>query len=205
MQLIEHEVVRESSRSPERSARISSLVWLNLFCLDAPLVAITWQWLFGRSFGISLTASSRAALFLTAWLIYLADRLADTWALRSDDPRSLRQAFCERYSVLYVGHILSRTHRSLDHLAPAEPCHCSHRNDGRHALAWISGGKLLVRQNLALVPGKGNLCWILVRGWNNYGTPPADSSLTLVHRSFSPLRRAVFFELHQHRGLGART
>lgn len=102
MQSVEEEVVTESSRPPEPRARISPIVWLNLLCLDAPFVAITWQWLFARSFGVSITASSRAALFLTAWLIYLADRLADTWALRLDDPRSLRQVFCRRYRGPYV-------------------------------------------------------------------------------------------------------
>lgn len=102
MQSVEEEVVTESSRPPEPRARISPIVWLNLLCLDAPFVAITWQWLFARSFGVSITASSRAALFLTAWLIYLADRLADTWALRLDDPRSLRQVFCRRYRGPYA-------------------------------------------------------------------------------------------------------
>ena len=99
---MEQELVTESSLPPTARARISPIVWLNLLCLDAPFVAITWQWLFARSFGVSITTSSRAALFLTAWLIYLADRLADTWALRPDDPRSLRQVFCQRYRGAYV-------------------------------------------------------------------------------------------------------
>ena len=37
---------------------------------------------------------ARAALFLTAWLIYLIDRLADALSLQADSPRSVRQQFC---------------------------------------------------------------------------------------------------------------
>ena len=41
----------------------SPVIWLNLFCLDAPLVALAWQWLFARSFGAHLTWPLRAAAF----------------------------------------------------------------------------------------------------------------------------------------------
>jgi hypothetical protein len=84
------------------SARTSPIVWLNLVCLDAPVVAVTWQWLFAQRFHIALTASLRGALFLTAWLIYLADRLADTWALRANGPCSLRQKFCQRHQHAWI-------------------------------------------------------------------------------------------------------
>lgn len=86
--------------------RPSPIVWLNLVCLDAPIVAITWQWLFGRSFHLSISMPTRVALFLTAWLIYLADRLADTWSLRINEPRSLRQQFCQRYQTRWFGAIV---------------------------------------------------------------------------------------------------
>ena len=75
------------------------VVWLNLFCLDAPLVALVWQWLFARSFGAHLNWSLRALLFLTAWLIYLGDRFADTIRLRADSPRSERHQFCQEHMV----------------------------------------------------------------------------------------------------------
>jgi hypothetical protein len=57
----------------DAGARYSPVVWLNLLCLDAPIVAVTWQWLFARTFGAHLNLSLRVLLFLTAWLIYLAD------------------------------------------------------------------------------------------------------------------------------------
>src|SRR5947207_6720630 len=79
------------------------LVWLNVVCLDAPLVAVAWQWLFASSFHIAVSASARDALFLTGWLIYLIDRLADSLSLRADSAKSLRQQFCLRHAKLWMG------------------------------------------------------------------------------------------------------
>src|SRR4051794_27765927 len=79
--------------------RYSPVVWLNLLCLDAPIVAVAWQWLFARTFGADLDLSLRLLLFLTAWLIYLADRFADTIRLPADCPISLRHRFCRAHMV----------------------------------------------------------------------------------------------------------
>ena len=84
----------------------SPLVWLNLVCLDAPLVSVTWLWLFARTFHRSLPSASWIALFLTAWLIYLADRLADTRSLPEDAPRSLRHQFCLRHRQIWIGGLI---------------------------------------------------------------------------------------------------
>ena len=70
------------------------LTWLNLVCLDAPLVAVSWALLFARAFDVSLAVPALGALFLTAWLIYLADRLGDSFAVTAGAPSSLRQRFC---------------------------------------------------------------------------------------------------------------
>jgi hypothetical protein len=75
--------------------RYSPVIWLSLLCLDAPLVALMWQWLFARTYDVKLDFSSRAALFLTAWLIYLVDRWVDTIELPSEAPMSLRHRFCK--------------------------------------------------------------------------------------------------------------
>ena len=75
------------------------VVWLNLLCLDAPIVAVAWQWLFARTFGAELDFSLRALLFLTAWLIYLADRFADTIKLPPNAPISLRHQFCRDHII----------------------------------------------------------------------------------------------------------
>lgn len=77
----------------------SPVVWLNLLCLDAPIVAVAWQWLFARTFGAQLDFPLRALLFLTAWLIYLADRFADAIKLPPESPSSLRHRFCRAHTV----------------------------------------------------------------------------------------------------------
>jgi hypothetical protein len=81
-------------------------VWLNLLCLDAPLVAVAWLWLFARTFHIPLRAGNGVALFLTAWLIYLGDRFADCASLKPGFPRSLRQEFCLRYREIWIVTVL---------------------------------------------------------------------------------------------------
>jgi hypothetical protein len=89
----------------ERSAPISGrlphspILWLSLLCLDAPIVAVAWQWLFARSFGAQIGFPLRALLFLTAWLIYLADRFADTIKMPPDTPISLRHQFCRDHVI----------------------------------------------------------------------------------------------------------
>jgi hypothetical protein len=89
-------------RRPRTAQRALPTVWLNLVCLDAPLVAVAWLWLFARSFAVELQIGNAMALFLTAWLIYLADRLADASSLPGSLPRSLRQDFCLRHREIWI-------------------------------------------------------------------------------------------------------
>jgi hypothetical protein len=77
-------------------------VWLNLVCLDAPLVAVAWLWLFARTFHVSVQIGNAVALFLTAWLIYLGDRFADAVSLKPNLPLSLRQDFCLRHRETWI-------------------------------------------------------------------------------------------------------
>jgi hypothetical protein len=95
------ELVAEPAPPVEGRVGYSPIIWLNLLCLDAPIVAVSWQWLFARSFGAHLSFSLRALLFLTAWLIYLADRFADTIRLRAETPMSLRHRFCKEHTVAW--------------------------------------------------------------------------------------------------------
>lgn len=78
------------------------LVWLNVLCLDAPLVAVTWQWFFARNFRVTLPIASRVALFLTAWLIYLIDRLVDSISLPTSSVKTLREAYCLRHKNAWI-------------------------------------------------------------------------------------------------------
>jgi hypothetical protein len=80
----------------------SPAVWLNLVCLDAPLVSVVWLWLFARTFHAPIDPVNCVALFLTAWVIYLADRLADSYSLPPGAPRSLRHEFCFNHRRLWI-------------------------------------------------------------------------------------------------------
>lgn len=90
----------------DRAASRSPLLWLNLVCLDAPLVAICWQWIFAHSFHLSVPVGHRAALFLTAWIIYLADRFGDSVSLVKGQPKSVRQQFCLRHKSICLVSII---------------------------------------------------------------------------------------------------
>jgi hypothetical protein len=82
------------------------VVWLNLVCLDAPLVAIAWQWLFAREIHAGVSAADRVALFLSAWLIYLSDRLFDSMSWSAGNASTLRERFCSEHRHVWVRGLL---------------------------------------------------------------------------------------------------
>ena len=79
------EIVPEiQSDSGALDIRKRPFIWLSVCCLDAPFVAIAWQWLFADVFSIPLPGANTAALFFTAWFIYLIDRFADSVSLSAN-------------------------------------------------------------------------------------------------------------------------
>lgn len=86
-----------NQRKRLRKFRISPLVLLNAVCLDAPLVAVCWLWLFASTFDAPVSGAGMAALFLTAWVIYLGDRLGDSAFVDVRRASSFRQRFCLRH------------------------------------------------------------------------------------------------------------
>jgi hypothetical protein len=58
-----------------------------LLSLDAPLVAVLWQVLFVRCFGVPGDAVPAVLLVAAVWLIYAADRAFDVWRGEGDQPR----------------------------------------------------------------------------------------------------------------------
>jgi hypothetical protein len=62
-------------------------LWPNVLALDAPAVAVVWQRFLGRAFGVAVPAAASAALGLTVWGIYLADRWWDARSGRAEQPR----------------------------------------------------------------------------------------------------------------------
>ena len=83
-----------SSDVPAAGVGRRPLLWLSALCLDAPLVALAWQLLFARAFGFRLHLGDLLALVLTAWWIYLTDRLADSLATAPAETLTARVAFC---------------------------------------------------------------------------------------------------------------
>ena len=80
-------------RDPPMKSNVAPITWLSVTSLDAPLVAIVWQQMFARAAHISIAPAARVALFATAWLIYLADRLADSFTIPTGAAMSARQGF----------------------------------------------------------------------------------------------------------------
>ena len=138
-------------------AGYSSVVWLNLLCLDAPIVAVAWQWLFAHTFGAHLSLALRALLFLTAWLIYLADRFADTIKLPVEVRFAPPPVLSEHVIGWWVEIVVFFPRLSL-------PCAASIANDPprRHArgICGLYLFVIIVRRKVAAVPMKEK-DWIL--------------------------------------------
>lgn len=80
------------------------LLWPNLLGLDAPVVAVAWQWLFARVFGADLPAVFHLILGLSVWCVYLADRLYDSIRAPSIGSQTDRLDFTQRHfaGLVYV-------------------------------------------------------------------------------------------------------
>ena len=72
-------------------------LWPNLLGLDAPAVAVVWQWLFARVFGADLPAVFHLILGLSVWCVYLADRLYDSIRAPSIGSQTDRLGFTQRH------------------------------------------------------------------------------------------------------------
>jgi hypothetical protein len=71
-------------------------LWPNLLGLDAPVVAVSWQWLFARVFQIELPVVFHLILGLSVWCIYLADRLFDVYRTAPSLIETARRRFSRR-------------------------------------------------------------------------------------------------------------
>ena len=130
-----------------RTLRARPFVWLNVVCLDAPLVACVWQWFFARNFRIVVPVATTAALFLTAWLIYLIDRFADSVSLPNKSEITLREAFCLTHQNAWIGLTLAvgisvRVRRWQSIMTYSSPVSaCRDRDDlSDHQLASVKSG-----------------------------------------------------------------
>lgn len=69
--------INAAQHAGPREFRTPIWLWPNVLSLDAPVVAVLWQWMFAKSFGIQLHPAALAVLGLGVWIVYVADRIMD--------------------------------------------------------------------------------------------------------------------------------
>lgn len=93
-------------------SRVPWWLWPNVLSLDAPVVAVTWLWLFAAGENLSFGWRIHAVVFGVVWCVYMADRLIDVWRVGAGAvpgaggpivPETSRHAFCRRHRVLMGG------------------------------------------------------------------------------------------------------
>jgi len=78
--------------------RIQIWQWPNILALDAALIAVVWQAVFAKLFGMQCTLSSQIVLGLSVWLTYMADRLFDVAQREPDQLQSYRHRYAKQYA-----------------------------------------------------------------------------------------------------------
>lgn len=76
-----------------RGARPFWWQWPTVLSLDAPAVALVWQWEFARVTRSGLRPEHRVLLGTAAWLVYAADRWIEGWQLDPGQIRTHRHRF----------------------------------------------------------------------------------------------------------------
>lgn len=93
---------RSQIPAKRRKGALPLWAWPTVLSLDAPLVAITWQWLFASSYGVDLAWVYPTVLGSSVWLIYVGDRLLDGLSLDLNKHHTYRHAFYVRYHSLFT-------------------------------------------------------------------------------------------------------
>ena len=71
--------------------------WLTVLSLDAPLVAVTWQYALARATGVTLHGYHHFILGAAVWLAYAADRWIEGWRLDPARIETQRHWFYRRW------------------------------------------------------------------------------------------------------------
>lgn len=71
--------------------------WPTVLSLDAPAVAVLWQWLLARPAGVTLGLPQAVVLGSSVWLAYAADRWIEGWRLAPGQVQTQRHAFYQRW------------------------------------------------------------------------------------------------------------
>jgi hypothetical protein len=98
--------------------------WLTVLSLDAPAVALLWQWELARAAGVALAAPRPFVLGASIWLAYVADRWIEGWRLEPDRIRTQRHRFYQRWrwpvAVLWAAVFGADLASALTGLAPRD-------------------------------------------------------------------------------------
>ncbi|MCF7688617.1 MAG: hypothetical protein K9M98_00975 [Cephaloticoccus sp.] len=70
--------------------------WVTVLSLDAPAVAVSWQWLFAHTTGANLHWFHHLILGSAVWLAYSADRWIEGWLLPPEQIQTQRHLFYQR-------------------------------------------------------------------------------------------------------------
>jgi len=77
-------------------------IWPGLLSLDAPIVAVLWLLLFSDSLRIRVPATETAVLAMAVWLIYVADRIMDSFRESEQEPLAPRHRFYREHRAAFV-------------------------------------------------------------------------------------------------------
>jgi hypothetical protein len=77
-------------------------LWPALLSLDAPAIAVLWLLLFSRALGVGVPRTETAVLAMAVWLIYVADRILDSFRESEREPLAPRHWFYREYRAAFV-------------------------------------------------------------------------------------------------------
>jgi len=92
----------ETSKNATVPKKLPLWLWPNLLSLDAPIVAVVWQWWFALCLRVHIPWQIYATLGLTVWIIYVADRLYDGMRLKSVEKSTARHQFYRKYAAIFA-------------------------------------------------------------------------------------------------------
>ncbi|CAN5750489.1 hypothetical protein BH11VER1_BH11VER1_29250 [soil metagenome] len=92
----------KSVSSPHAYPRIPWWLWLNVLSLDAPLVAVLWQWALAQAYGVQMDPVTYSTLGLTVWLIYVVDRVFDTRSVDENHALAARHLYYRQHYRFFV-------------------------------------------------------------------------------------------------------
>jgi hypothetical protein len=89
--------VKAAGRPPELASPPSWWQWPTILSLDAPTVALLWQWQIAQAGGVALGFAPRFVLGSSVWLAYVGDRWIEGWRLIPGRVRTQRHYFYQRW------------------------------------------------------------------------------------------------------------